>query len=542
MRTSTSANPHEVSRFDASTIGALSCTLAIALAFDAGPLCAQLTDLTRAPNGMGSGIAKSLEEQIGGGRGDASIPGSSCFLIARDPFRSIRRGRQLFQRKFELSQGLGPRTGDGDGELELDRSIGAGLADSCAACHGRPRGAAGFGGDVHTRPDSRDAPHLFGLGLVEMLADEITSDLRAIRDAAVEAARSSGRPATLVLASKGIGFGTITAAPDGELDTASVEGVDADLRVRPFFAEGGTMSIREFVVGAFNAEMGLESADPLLLAARAGQRVVTPAGMVLDGSKDTIEAPPVESDVEDSDGDGIVNEIDPALIDFLEFYLLNYFKPGTYERTVFTDRGRRLLRQFGCTSCHVPDLVVDRDRRVADVETVYDPRRGHFNRLFATASARFVEVNDGSGHPPLKRPGGQRFLVANFFSDLKRHDLGPAFWEIDFDGSLQREFVTEPLWGVGSTAPYGHDGRSVNLREVILRHGGEARAARTAFARAPVADQRDVVSFLETLVLFPPDDTASNLNPGDPSHALFPQQGHGNIALGVLFNDPSDPE
>jgi hypothetical protein len=33
-------------------------------------------------------------------------------------------------------------------------------SDSCAACHGRPRGAAGFGGDVVTRPDSRDAPHL----------------------------------------------------------------------------------------------------------------------------------------------------------------------------------------------------------------------------------------------------------------------------------------------------------------------------------------------------------------------------------------------
>ena len=31
-----------------------------------------------------------------------------------------------------------------------------------------------------TRPDSRDAPHLFGLGLKEMLADEITADLRAL--------------------------------------------------------------------------------------------------------------------------------------------------------------------------------------------------------------------------------------------------------------------------------------------------------------------------------------------------------------------------
>jgi hypothetical protein len=46
-------------------------------------------------------------------------------------------------------------------------------------------GAAGSGGNVATRPDSRDAPHLFGLGLKEMLADEITHDLRHIRAQAV---------------------------------------------------------------------------------------------------------------------------------------------------------------------------------------------------------------------------------------------------------------------------------------------------------------------------------------------------------------------
>ena len=67
------------------------------------------------------------------------------------------------------------------------------MTDSCAACHGRPRGSAGVGGDVATRPDSRDAPHLFGLGLKEMLADEITSDLRDLRAQALAAARAIER-------------------------------------------------------------------------------------------------------------------------------------------------------------------------------------------------------------------------------------------------------------------------------------------------------------------------------------------------------------
>ena len=47
-----------------------------------------------------------------------------------------------------LAQGQGPVTGDGAGDVQVNLAIGAGLADSCAACHGRPRGAAGFGGDV----------------------------------------------------------------------------------------------------------------------------------------------------------------------------------------------------------------------------------------------------------------------------------------------------------------------------------------------------------------------------------------------------------
>ena len=139
------------------------------------PASAQMTDRTQNPNVANFGIAKSLPQEIGAGEGDRMTPDSSSFIIARDPFRAIRRGRQLFQRKFLRSQGQGPLANDGVGDINTNLALGAGLSDSCAGCHGRPRGAAGSGGDVVTRPDSRDAPHLFGLGLKEMLADEITS-------------------------------------------------------------------------------------------------------------------------------------------------------------------------------------------------------------------------------------------------------------------------------------------------------------------------------------------------------------------------------
>jgi hypothetical protein len=236
----------------------------------AGTSSAQLTDQTLAPNTAQAGIAKSLQDEIGAGRGDSHTPDSSIFIIRRDPFRSIRRGRQLFQRKFTREQGQGPNEGDCTGDIETNDAIGAGLSDSCAMCHGRPRGSAGVGGNVATRPDSRDAPHLFGLGLREMLADEITGDLRTIRQQAINQAEESGHSVTLPLRSKGIDYGTITARPSGAVDTSNVQGVDPDLRVRPFFAQGKAMSIREFVVGALHKEMGIEVNDPDLTNATPG--------------------------------------------------------------------------------------------------------------------------------------------------------------------------------------------------------------------------------------------------------------------------------
>ena len=521
----------------------------------AEPAHAQMRDTLEkiSGNAVNEGIHKNIGGQIGAGRGNNLTQNSSIYIIQRDPFRAIRRGRQLFQRKFLPTQGFNGR--DRSGNIAVDASIGAGIVDSCAGCHGRPRGSAGHGGDVFTRPDSRDAPHLFGLGLQEMLGDEITTDLRAIRAQALAAAQSSGTAQTRTLTSKGISYGAITANPNGTFVTTGVQGVNTDLRVRPFFAQGGTISIREFAVGAFNAEMGLQSDDiDLRNAAINRQRVVTPAGMVLDGRVDLIEAPPVTGNNGlDPDGDGIGNEMPVSLVDFMEFYLLNYFKPGVSvspDRDTEVNSGRTIFTNLGCASCHVATLTINVDRRVADLDTVFsDFNPGSpttsgnpLNRLFATATPKIVIVDDPSSEPVIKQPARQSFVVNNFFADLKRHDLGNNFAERNFDGTFQRLFMTEPLWGAATTAPYGHDGRSQTLEEVILRHGGEALTARDNFNGQSRANKNLVLAFLNSLVLFPPDDTASSTNNINPAASNFPQNGHGSIALTPLFNNPSDIE
>ena len=67
-------------------------------------------------------------------------------------------------------------------------------------------------------------------------------------------AAERGREVSVRLLSKGISYGRIRAEPDGSVDTSRVRGVDEDLRVKPFFAEGSSFAIRQFVVGAFSKQ------------------------------------------------------------------------------------------------------------------------------------------------------------------------------------------------------------------------------------------------------------------------------------------------
>src|SRR2546427_11876060 len=105
----------------------------------------QLIDNTQALNAAKAGINQSLIDEIGMGRGDIYTPSSSAFIINRDPFRAIRRGRQIFQPKFTRAQGQGPNAGDGRGDIKTVLTIGAGPAADCAGCPGRPPGSAGVG-------------------------------------------------------------------------------------------------------------------------------------------------------------------------------------------------------------------------------------------------------------------------------------------------------------------------------------------------------------------------------------------------------------
>ena len=76
-------------------------------------------------------------------------------------------------------------------------------------------------------------------------------------------------------------------------------------------------------------------------------------------------------------------------------------------------------------------------------------------------------------------------------------------------------FLTENLWGVGSTAPYLHDGRATTLAEAIIEHAAsnndtasEARASRAAYMARSQGEKQALIAFLQNLVLFKLEEEA----------------------------------
>jgi hypothetical protein len=83
---------------------------------------------------------------------------------------------------------------------------------------------------------------------------------------------------------------------------------------------------------------------------------------------DDFKRPSVCSPNEGGDRAGVYDEIDPGLVDHVEFYLLNYFKPGRYKITRQAKNGLALVERIGCTSCHLDYLTINSDRWLADVK------------------------------------------------------------------------------------------------------------------------------------------------------------------------------
>jgi hypothetical protein len=100
---------------------------------------------------------------------------------------------------------------------------------------------------------------LLGLGPIQVLAREMSAALQAEAAGTIAKAQTEGRRVEEPLTAKGVSFGRVAADPDGTLDRSGVEGVDADLTIRPFGWKGHQATLRGIAEESLHLHQGLLS-------------------------------------------------------------------------------------------------------------------------------------------------------------------------------------------------------------------------------------------------------------------------------------------
>ena len=129
-------------------------------------------------------------------------------------------------------------------------------------------------------------------------------------------------------------------------------------------------------------------------------------------------------------------------------------------------RGRTVFTSLGCADCHSKDL--------GPVKELYSDMLLH---------DMGVELESSTGYYGAIIP--QPVVANDKFAVTEQPTPG--------------EWRTAPLWGVGDSGPYLHDGRAATLAQAVEFHGGEAVDMAGRFKTLPQTDRDALVAFLKTM-------------------------------------------
>ncbi len=502
---------------------------------------------------------------------DLTLEGGSLWLQLMDPFLAFKMGKDLTQREFEIEHGVFV---DGNfGEISnlkgtLEDGVTAAITGndqvSCGGCHNLPYRDAGGGTNFSKHSGvGRNAPHFFGGGIFDMLAWQIRQKMMQQIDdnrdnwiSLAEAANHAGQdllveptpgatPISYGRPDDGDGDGrpdlnsifliwyvdSSGAVVDGakSLNDPGVAGYNFALEVWGWGEKENNLNttLRIFYWDPILAHTGLDAYDPTMIddPEHDGWGAVSNAGI----PQPWIEhIPPdlgnnlnsVGLSVDDPDGDGVISEITEGDLDMAEWYMLNAPRPGRGRITQFVRRGEEEFFKMGCAECHVMDWQIEPaddlnpdihkrylgDLRFFDLDVRFDPEdqrlEGRLIKLYSVDPSTGIHVRHRNGA-----------LIEGIGTDFRKHEMGPDFYQMHFDGTMLREFRTAPIWGNGASGfPWGHDGLSMTLDDVIRRHGGEAKAARDAYVSAPGTVQELVQAYLRSFLLYSTDQIPADID------------------------------
>jgi hypothetical protein len=405
-------------------------------------------------------------------------------------------GQLVFEHEYSFRDGLGSgesaKAPTGPFRRVHGGLFGGPETISCPSCHwvGGPNGAGAEtdnavlqgDGERMSSGDPRNPPALMAPGVVEALAREMSRDLQQQRADLVREAARAGAAREARLTAKHVDFGVLRATPKGEVDTAGLRGVDADLIVKPFGWKGTLATFAAFSDEALQVHIGIQSDGLLATGDRA---------LVGDGS-----------DAADRDGDGVRGELGRGPFAAMSVHLalleMPVVEPLIQDRqmepaaqallppttTSFAgdfQHGRHLFHELGCAGCHQPMMILESPVVVVDELPPIDLAK---------------EMRE----PALRYDAAVGGYPVWLFSDLKRHDMG----EINAARHVQRgvaprEYLTPRLWGVADSAPYLHDGRAPSFDYAIAGHDGEGATARAAFAALSMEEKGALRVYLMSL-------------------------------------------
>ena len=269
----------------------------------------------------------------------------------------------------------------------------------------------------------RNTPALFGLGMVDYISDEQRQKL-----VVSQAAKADG--------------------VNGRLDGK-------------FGWRGQTAALRDFVLGACAAELGLQTRGNL--QSKAIDFGSETSALHFRKAASFHKAPPkkdnsMAADAYDMDEQQLVRLVSyVAILDPLR----REKAENAFARSERI-RGKGAFSHAKCNTCHVAD--------VGSVTGIYSDLLTHVMG------------------PGLGDPAGQIGSSS-----------GPYYGSGFVTGAIAQRWKTPPLWGVGKSAPYLHDGRAQDLETAILLHGGEAEKSRNVFSKFTPKQRRRLIAFVESL-------------------------------------------
>jgi CxxC motif-containing protein (DUF1111 family) len=359
--------------------------------------------------------------------------------LTESELAAFARGDREFGRPFSPSEGLGP----------IFNNV------SCAACHS---------GDGRGRPEN--ALTRFSIGLdpaIELGGPQIQD--RAIAGAEPERL-PAGVDVSVRLPPPVFGVGLIEAIPEAAI-LAYADSLDADgdgISGRPNWVTppdfvpadepGGGPGP---VLGRFSRKAQVSSLLQQTVEAYLQDIGITSDFLPVE-NRNPLASSPTESADQVPDP-----EVPASTVRAVVAYLRTLAPPAPGEMTPQRLRGQALFDTLRCSACHVPE--------------------------FQTGPSPIAAIAN--------RP-------VRLYSDLLLHDMGEGLADNRPDGSASgREWRTAPLWGLrlvreflNGDAFYLHDGRARTLDEAIMWHGGEAQAARDAYAALNAGDKTALLDFV----------------------------------------------